>query len=190
MYLIAGLGNPTSKYEKTRHNIGFDVIDVLSEKYGIAVNQKKAKALIGTGMIGTEKVILAKPQTFMNLSGESISQLIDYYKLDAEQELIVIFDDISLEPGGIRIKSKGSAGGHNGLKDIIARIGTSGFSRIKVGVGAKPDGWDLADHVLGRFSAEDRASADHAIQDAADALAMMLKGDMEAAMNCYNRKHA
>lgn len=135
MFIIAGLGNPTKEYEGTRHNAGFAVLDALAEKYNIAVDTKKHRAYIGKGMIAGQKVILAKPQTYMNLSGESIKSLTDYYKVDVESELLIIYDDISLDPGQIRIRAKGSAGGHNGIKNIIAHLGTSVFPRIKVGVG-------------------------------------------------------
>ena len=156
MFVIAGLGNPTKQYEKTRHNIGFDVIDALAEKYNISMDIKKHKAICGKGVIEGEKVLLLKPQTFMNLSGESIAEALKYYKVDITSEFLVIFDDISLEPGHIRIRKKGSAGGHNGIKNIIAMTGTEQFMRIKVGVGEKPKGWDLADYVLGRFDTSDR----------------------------------
>jgi PTH1 family peptidyl-tRNA hydrolase len=189
MYVIAGLGNPTEKYEKTRHNIGFDVIDELADKYHISVTEKKHKALCGTGVMEGHKVLLVKPQTFMNLSGESIAAVLNYYKLDASTQLIVIYDDISLEPGKLRIRRKGSAGGHNGIKNIIAQCGTQEFVRIKVGVGEKPQGWDLVDHVLGRFSKEDRAKVDEAVKDAADAAAMLLDGDVDAVMNRFNQKN-
>lgn len=188
MFLVVGLGNPTAKYEKTRHNIGFDVIDAVSAKYNIEVKEKKAKAFCGSGYIEGQKVILVKPQTFMNLSGDSVAPLLNFYKLDPETELIVIYDDISLDPGKIRIRKKGSAGGHNGIKDIIAKTGSDQFSRIKVGVGKKPAEWDLADHVLSRFSKEDRAYVEEAILDAAEALALMVQGQTEEAMNRYNGK--
>ena len=123
MYLIAGLGNPTKEYDKTRHNVGFEVIDVLADKYRIDVSERKHKALCGRGVIEGQKVILVKPQTFMNLSGESIRAVVDYYKISPE-EIIVIYDDISLEPGQLRIRLKGSAGGHNGIKNIIAHLGS------------------------------------------------------------------
>ena len=144
MFLIAGLGNPDKKYEKTRHNIGFDTVDALAEKYNISITEKKHKALCGSGVIEGVKVILAKPQTYMNLSGESIAEIVNFYKLDPESEMLIIFDDISLAPGNIRVRKKGSAGGHNGIKSIISSVGTSNFMRIKVGVGEKPQGWDLA----------------------------------------------
>lgn len=188
MFLIIGLGNPGKQYEHTRHNIGFDVMDAIAEKYNICISEKKHKALYGKGMIEGKKVVLAKPQTFMNLSGESVFELLNYYKLDPEDKMIVIYDDISLAPGNIRIRKKGSAGGHNGIKNIIAMIGTQNFLRIKVGVGEKPKGWDLADHVLGHFSRDDREAVDQASLFALKALAMMLQGDTDAAMNEFNSK--
>lgn len=186
MFIIAGLGNPTREYEGTRHNVGFDVIDRLAARYNIDVDVKKHRALIGKGMIAGQKVILAKPQTYMNLSGESIRSILDYYKVDPETELIVIYDDISLEPGKIRIRKKGSAGGHNGIKNIIAQLGTQNFQRIKVGVGEKPKGWDLADYVLGHFSQEDRGLVDDALKRAAGAVELMVQGEVDQAMNQFN----
>ena len=188
MFLIAGLGNPDKKYEKTRHNIGFDTVDALAEKYNISITEKKHKALCGSGVIEGVKVILAKPQTYMNLSGESIAEIVNFYKLDPESEMLIIFDDISLAPGNIRVRKKGSAGGHNGIKSIISSVGTSNFMRIKVGVGEKPQGWDLADHVLGRFSSGDRKLVDEAIEFAADAVEKIITDGTDAAMNEYNRK--
>ena len=188
MYIIAGLGNQTKEYEGTRHNVGFDVIDRLSERYNIDVTTEKHRALIGKGMIAGQKVILVKPQTYMNLSGESIRSVIDYYKVDPETELLVIYDDISLGVGQLRIRAKGSAGGHNGIKSIIARCGTQNFMRIKVGVGEKPAGWGLADHVLGRFSPEDREKFDDAVKEAVDAVTLMVQDRIDEAMNRYNRK--
>ena len=188
MFIIAGLGNPTSQYEGTRHNIGFDVMDALAEKYNISISEKKHKAFCGKGVIEGEKVLLVKPQTYMNLSGESIAEILNYYKLDAEEDFLVVFDDISLAPGNIRIRKKGSAGGHNGIKNIIAMTGTQNFKRIKVGVGEKPKGWDLADYVLGRFSDEDRKKVNDAIEDAIGAVSMILRGETDQAMKCYNAK--
>lgn len=186
MFLIAGLGNPGRQYEKTRHNMGFDTIDELIDRHRIPQGGIAHKAMYGKGMIAGEKVLAVKPLTYMNLSGEAIREYINYYKMDPERELIVIYDDIDLDPGQIRIRKKGSAGGHNGIKSIIAQIGTQNFYRIKVGVGAKPKGWDLADYVLGRFSSEERELVDKAICDAADAVEMILKDGIEAAMNHYN----
>ena len=186
MYIIAGLGNPGSKYEKTRHNMGFRVIDLLTEKYHIDMNMKKHKAVCGPGVIEGRKVMLLKPQTFMNLSGESIREAVDFYKIDPETELIVIYDDISLAPGNLRIRKKGSAGGHNGMKNIILHLGTQVFSRIRVGVGEKPAGWDLADYVLGGFSKEDEALVKEACEHAAEAAAEILTDGPDKAMNDFN----
>ena len=188
MYIIVGLGNPKKEYENTRHNIGFDVIDKLAEEENIAVLEKKHKAVIGKGYVAGQKCVLAKPQTFMNLSGESVRELIDYYKVDETTELIVISDDISLEVGQLRIRKKGSAGGHNGLKNIIAHLGHDQFIRVKMGVGEKPKGWDLADYVLGHFTSDERKTMDETAGRAADAIRMIITQDADAAMNEYNRK--
>jgi PTH1 family peptidyl-tRNA hydrolase len=188
MFLIVGLGNPDRRYEKTRHNVGFDTVDALAERYHISIKEKKHKALCGTGVIEGTKVLLAKPQTYMNLSGDSVAEILNFYKLDPEEEMLVIFDDISLAPGNIRVRKKGSAGGHNGIKSIIARTGTQNFMRIKVGVGEKPAGWDLADYVLSRFPADDRAAVEQAIRDAEEAAVLMMQGQADKAMNEFNRK--
>ena len=188
MYIIVGLGNPTKEYKNTRHNVGFDVIDAIAEKYDISVLEKKHKALIGKGYIDGQKVILAKPLTYMNLSGESVRELVDYYKIDEEEELIVIYDDISLDVGQLRIRKKGSAGGHNGIKNIIAHLGHDTFMRIKMGVGEKPKGYDLADYVLGHFSGAERKIMDESAEKAADAVKMMMFESADAAMNIYNKK--
>ena len=185
MYIIAGLGNPGKKYENTRHNMGFLAVDLLAEKYDIRIDKIKFKALVGEGRIAGQKVLLVKPQTFMNLSGQSIVEIMNFYKEDVEN-LIVIYDDISLEPGKIRIRKKGSAGGHNGIKNIIAQLGTQNFQRIKVGVGEKPKGWDLADYVLGHFSKEDRGLVDDALKRAAGAVELMVQGEVDQAMNQFN----
>lgn len=188
MFIIAGLGNPSKEYAKTRHNVGFDTIDYLADKYGISVTEKKHKALVGKGVIEGQKVILLKPQTYMNLSGESIRAAIDYYKIDETEELIVVYDDISLAPGQLRIRKKGSAGGHNGIKNIIFHLGHDTFMRIKVGVGEKPKGYDLADYVLGHFSKEERTVMEEAFADAAAATVVIMNEDADAAMNLYNKK--
>ncbi|MCM1252792.1 MAG: aminoacyl-tRNA hydrolase [Clostridium sp.] len=188
MYIIAGLGNPGGKYENTRHNAGFMVIDAAAEKHHIAVTEKKHKALIGKGMIGGEKVILVKPQTFMNLSGESIREVIDYYKIEEKSELIVISDDISLDVGMLRIRKKGSAGGHNGLKNIILHLGHDEFQRIKIGVGEKPTDYDLVDYVLGHFGAEDRTIIEDCVKKAVEAMEVMITDGADAAMNQFNKK--
>lgn len=190
MYIIVGLGNPGKQYENTRHNIGFDVIDKLAEEENTAVLEKKHKAIIGKGYVAGQKCILAKPQTFMNLSGESVRELLDYYKADETTQLIVISDDISLDVGQLRIRKKGSAGGHNGLKNIIAHLGHDSFIRIKMGVGEKPKGYDLADYVLGHFPAGERELMNEAAARAVEAIRMIITQDADAAMNAYNRKNA
>lgn len=190
MYIIVGLGNPGKDYQNTRHNIGFDVIDALAEVAGISVIEKKHKAIIGKGVLDGQKVILVKPQTYMNLSGESVRDVIDYYKIDEEQELIVISDDISLDVGMLRVRKKGSAGGHNGLKNIIQHLGHDTFMRIKMGVGEKPKGYDLADYVLGHFTGEERKVMDEAAKKATEAIRMMIAGEVDKAMNAFNKKAA
>lgn len=185
--LIAGLGNPGMEYAATRHNIGFDMITYLCDKYDIFLRSREKKALVGKGIIGGEKVILAQPQTFMNASGESVRALMDFYKLDVD-ELIVIYDDISLEVGQIRVRPKGSAGGHNGIKNIIAHLGTQEFARIKIGVGAKPEGGNLVNHVLGRFSREEDGMLRDVFALADEALSVILSEGVDSAMNRVNGK--
>lgn len=187
MYIIAGLGNPGSRYEHTRHNVGFEVIDILADHIGICVDEKKHKALCGRGVLEGQKVILIKPQTFMNLSGESVRAAADFYKVEPEN-IIVVYDDVSLEPGQLRIRGKGSAGGHNGIKNIIAHLGTQEFPRVKVGVGEKPKQMDLADYVLSRFSKGEQEMMDQAFQEAAQAVSVMVGQGMDAAMNHFNGK--
>ena len=186
MFLIVGLGNPDKKYEKTRHNIGFDTVDALADQYHISLNDHKHKAMCGSGVIEGAKVLLAKPLTYMNLSGDSLRLVCDFYKIDVEEELIVIYDDISLEPGQLRIRKKGSAGGHNGMKSIIQQLGTQVFKRVKVGVGHKPEGYDLADYVLGHFSFSEWIDMEEAFDRAARAAAALVTQDPETVMNQYN----
>ena len=188
MFIIVGLGNPTAEYEGTRHNVGFDVIDAIADKYNISMTERKHRAFCGKGIIAGQKVLLIKPQTYMNLSGESVRSALDFYKVDPESEFLVIYDDVSLGVGQLRIRKKGSAGGHNGIKNIIAHLGTSTFLRIKVGVGEKPKEYDLADYVLGHFSKEDKEIMKDGYKDAAEAVEMILLGDIEAAMNQFNKK--
>lgn len=189
MYIIVGLGNYEKKYENTRHNIGFEVIDKLAEQENISILEMKHRAVIGKGMVAGQKCILAKPLTYMNLSGECVRELVDYYKVDETAELVVISDDISLNVGQLRIRKKGSAGGHNGLKNIIAHLGHDTFVRIRVGVGEKPKEWDLADYVLGHFSTEERKIMDDSVGRAADGIRMILSQDVDAAMNEFNKKN-
>lgn len=188
MFIIVGLGNPDKQYEGTRHNVGFDVIDAIAEKYNISMDTKKHKAFVGKGIIDGFKVILAKPQTYMNLSGESVWSLVDFYKIAPEDELLIIYDDVSLDVGQLRIRKKGSAGGHNGIKSIIAHLGSSEFPRIKVGVGEKPKDYDLADYVLGKFSKADREIMADGYKDAVKATALIVQGEIDQAMNEYNKK--
>ena len=187
MYVIAGLGNPGAKYENTRHNIGFMAVDAIAAKNHISVQEKKHKALLGKGMLGSEKVLLVKPQTFMNLSGESIREIIDYYKIEEKTELIVISDDISLAPGALRIRKKGSAGGHNGLKNIIAHLGTDQFPRVRVGVGAPahPD-HEMIDWVIGAFTAQEKKAVEEAVDRAVDAALCVMERGVQEAQNRYN----
>ena len=187
MYIIAGLGNPSKENEKTRHNAGIDTIDLLAEKLGIDLTEKKHRAFCGKVMIGTEKVLLLKPLSFMKNSGESLRDAADFYKVEPEQ-ILVIYDDISLEPGQLRIRMKGSAGGHNGIKSIIAHLKTQDFPRIKIGVGAKPERMDLADYVLSRFSPAEREKMEESFREGAEAVITFLKDGKDAAMNQYNRK--
>ena len=188
MYLIAGLGNPGDKYDGTRHNMGFDVVTELIDRHRIPSSGIAMKALYGKGLLGGQKVMLMKPLTYMNLSGEAVQQFVHYYKVVPAEELIVIYDDIDLEPGQIRIRQKGSAGSHNGMKSVISCLGTNTFTRVRVGIGAKPENWDLADYVLSRPGKEERALIDEAIVRAADAIEMIVSGNTEKAMSLYNNK--
>ena len=183
MFLIVGLGNPGLQYENTRHNIGFKVIDNIAKEYNIEINRQKFKGVYGEGFINGEKVILLKPSTYMNLSGESIREVVDFYKLTNE-DVIVIYDDISLDVGRLRIREKGSAGGHNGIKSIIAHLGTDVFPRIKVGVG-QPD-VDLVNYVLGKFSDKEMEVLSESIDASTKAVGEMIKDDVKTAMNKFN----
>lgn len=183
MFLIVGLGNPGREYENTRHNIGFAAMDVLAEKYNIDINRTKFKGEYGEGFINGNKVILLKPYTFMNLSGESVREAIDFYKL-TEEQVLIIYDDISLELGRLRIREKGSAGGHNGIKSIINHMGTDVFTRIKIGVGA-PKG-DLVNHVLGKFSKDEVNILKQTLDAVTEATADIIDNGAKEAMNKFN----
>ena len=187
MLIIAGLGNPGREYVNTRHNAGFMVLGALADKLGADISERKHKALCGKAVIGGQKVILLKPQTYMNSSGESIRAAADYYKV-APEDILVIYDDISLAPGQLRIRAKGSAGGHNGIKSIIAHLGTQEFPRVKVGIGEKPPRMDLADYVLGHFSEGEKRIMADAVKEAADAVCEIVNVGIEQAMNDHNRK--
>ena len=188
MFIIVGLGNPTDEYKGTRHNAGFDVIDALADKYNISVTERKSRAFCGKGIIAGQKVILVKPQTYMNLSGESVRGILDYYKVDVETELLVVYDDISLDVGQLRIRKKGSAGGHNGIKNIIQHLGTNVFRRIKVGVGEKPKEYDLVDYVLGHFSKAEKEIMAEGYKKAIEATELILQDEIDTAMNQFNKK--
>ncbi len=188
MYIIVGLGNPEKKYVNTRHNIGFDVIDAIAEKNDIVMGEKKHKALIGKGIVAGQKAVLVKPLTYMNLSGESVRSVIDFYKVDEKSELIVISDDVSLDMGQIRIRKRGSDGGHNGLKNIIMHLGHDEFIRVRMGVGEKPPRMDLADYVLGHFSAEEREVMNEGARTATLAIEKVITDGPDAAMNKYNAR--
>ena len=185
MYIIAGLGNPGKKYENTRHNIGFITLDFLAERHDIKINKIKHKALVGEGRISGQKVLLVKPQTYMNLSGESLREVMDYYKVDIE-DMIVIYDDIDLPAGTVRIRKKGSAGTHNGMRSIVQHLGQD-FPRIRMGIGNERKG-DLVDFVLGGFSKEDREVLEPAVERAALAVETYVGEGIEKAMNKYNIK--
>ncbi len=186
MYIIAGLGNPGKEYDMTRHNIGFEVIDYIADKYNIKVNKLKFKALYGTLNIGDEKVYLIKPQTYMNLSGEAISQFASFFKVPVEN-IIIVNDDVSLEAGKVRIRRKGSDGGHNGLKSIIYLLKSDEFPRIKIGVGSPENkDYDLADYVLGRFTKDEIPVLEESIKNAAKAAEAIIKRGIDFAMNRFS----
>ncbi len=187
MYLIAGLGNPTKKYEKTRHNMGFDCIDVLAEELNVQLKRSRFGALVGKCRIGSEEVLLVKPQTFMNLSGNAISPLAKYYRIDTRSNLCVIYDDTDMDVGKIRIRKKGSAGGHNGMKSIIGQLGHEEFLRIRIGIGKRSESTEMIDFVLGRFSSEERKLIDDAIKRAAAAACDAVRNGSDHAMNKYNQ---
>ncbi len=185
-YLIVGLGNPGDKYTLTRHNVGFLFIDRLADRMNIKVNKLKFKGLYGDGQVGGVRCLLLKPQTFMNLSGESVGEIAKFYKIPP-QNVIVAFDDVSLNIGELRIRKKGSAGGHNGIKSIIAHLSSEDFPRIKIAIGPKTHPqMDLADFVLGRITGEDEVKLADAIDRAVDAVALMVQGKTDQAMNKFN----
>lgn len=187
MNLIVGLGNPGKEYVGTKHNVGFEVLDKLAYDNNININKAKFNALIGEGTIKNKKVALLKPLTYMNLSGESVKATMSWYKI-SNKDIIVIYDDISLNIGDIRIREKGSAGGHNGMKNIIYLLNTDEFIRVRVGIGNKPANWDLANYVLSRFSKDEIPNIIEGFTKAADAVEMILASGVSAAMNKYNQK--
>lgn len=186
-FCIVGLGNPGRQYEETKHNVGFHVIDKLAEKYDISVTKFKNRALVGDGTIKGRRVLLVKPQTFMNLSGESVREIVNFYKIPQER-FVVIFDDTSLPCGSVRIREKGSHGGHNGIRNIIDQMGTDEFYRIKVGIGEKPNGWDLADYVLAKFNPDDLAMMEQGMEKAVTGVELMLSRGIKEAANRVNQR--
>lgn len=185
MYVIVGLGNPGKQYENTRHNVGFNVIDILAKEYGISVTKIKHKALIGEGRVGAEKVLLVKPQTYMNLSGETLIDIYNYYNVEMEN-IIVIYDDIDLDVGKIRIRKKGSGGTHNGMRSITKCLGSNDFPRVRVGVSRPRSGQDLADFVLSRFRKEEDDDVEQGLEKATKAVDVMIRDNIDLAMNKYN----
>lgn len=185
MLLIVGLGNPEKEYAKTRHNMGFDVINNLSNKYNIEVNKEKFKALFGMGNIEGEKVILLKPQTYMNLSGEAIIECMNFYKIPCE-DLLIIYDDIDTEPGKIRIRKKGSAGTHNGMKSVINHIQTEEFNRIRIGIGHPGENSDMVSYVIGKVPEEDLKLLREGTLAATNAVIEIIKNNVDSAMNKFN----
>lgn len=184
-YIIVGLGNPGEKYENTRHNAGFITLDTIAEKNSISVDRLKFKSLCGIGTVGGKRVLLMKPSTFMNLSGQAVTEAMSFYKIPPEKT-IVIFDDISLDTGRLRIRRKGSDGGHNGIKNIIYLSGSDQFPRIKLGVGKKPNGWELADWVLSRFKEDEFKELKTAAENASQAVELMVQEQTDKAMNLFN----
>jgi len=186
MYLIAGLGNPTAEYEHTRHNMGFDCIDILAGRLGVKMKKSRFGALVGKGQIGGEQVLLVKPLTFMNLSGNAVAPIAKYYKIDTHSNLIIIYDDSDMDVGRIRIRKKGSAGGHNGMKSIIGHLGHDEFLRIRIGIGRRPDQMEMVDYVLGHIPSQERKLIDEALTAAADAARDIVEHGADHAMNNYN----
>ena len=187
-YLIAGLGNPGAQYEGTRHNAGFLALDALAEKCGVKLDRLKFKGLCATAVLGGKKVLLLKPSTYMNLSGQSVTEAMRFYKLPPER-VIVVYDDISFPPGKLRIRLRGSDGGQNGMKNIIYLSGSDAFPRIRLGTGDRPDRrYDLADWVLSRFSESDKKLFSEAVENACAALELMVQGKADEAMNRYNSR--
>lgn len=185
MYLIVGLGNPEADYSGTRHNMGFDTLNKISKKYNIEINKKNYKGLYGTGIIEGEKVILLKPQTFMNLSGESVRECLDYYKIDLDK-LIIIYDDIDIEKGIVKLRKQGGPGTHNGMKSVVDNLKTEEFSRVRIGIGMPDDKSDLIDYVIGYVPDEEKEILDKGCENAKDAVIEIIKSGIDIAMNKYN----
>jgi len=189
LFIIVGLGNPTAQYVGTRHNVGFEVIDVLADQYNIEASGKKFNAIIGKGTIHGHKVLLGKPQTYMNLSGQSVQGMVDYFKVNETSRLIVIYDDVSLDVGQIRIRERGSSGGQKGMNSIINHLGTQEFIRIKVGIGEKPSKMSMSNYVLSHFTKEEREIMEESYANCVKAIVDILEGNIAKTMNQWNRKN-
>lgn len=186
IYVVVGLGNPGSEYELTRHNMGFSVVDALAKEYNVSINKPKFKALVGETKIDDKKIILAKPQTFMNLSGESVKEILDWYKI-SNDNIIVIYDDIDISFGKLRIRPSGSAGSHNGVKSVVSMLNGTDFKRVRVGIGKPPQNWDLVNYVLGKFTKEEETELEKVINKARDAVKCIIDQDINCAMNKFNK---
>ena len=185
MFIVVGLGNPGREYAQSRHNVGFHTVDLLARQLDVGIEKRAHKALLGEARIGMERIVIAKPQTYMNLSGMSVLDLMNWYKCEHNQ-LIVIYDDADLDPGKLRIRERGSAGTHNGMRSIIYQLGYDDFPRVRIGIGKAPSGWDLADHVLGRPKDEEAESINAAMQSACEAVALIVAGDIAKAQAQFN----
>ncbi len=188
LFVIAGLGNPGDKYQATRHNAGYLAVDRLMDEYGIRLTSRKFDGLCGRGSIGGRKVLLVKPLTFMNESGRCIRKVVDYYKLDPARDLVILYDDVDIKPGMMRVRGKGSAGSHNGMKSIISHLGTQEFARIRIGVGAPPAQTDMVNWVLGKIPKTEIGEIRDVCDRICEAVPMIMDGDLQGAMNRYNRK--
>jgi PTH1 family peptidyl-tRNA hydrolase len=188
LFIVVGLGNPTARYVGTRHNVGFEVIDVLANKYNIEAQGKKFNSYIGKGLVNGHKVLLVKPQTYMNLSGQSILGIVDYYKIDMHNRLIVIADDVNLDVGQLRIRQRGSSGGQKGLSSIINQLGCEEFIRVRVGIGEKPSNMSMSNYVLSHFTKEEHEIMEESYANCTKAIEDILDGNIEKAMNLWNRK--
>lgn len=185
LFIIVGLGNPGNRYDNTRHNVGFDTVDFLADKYGIKISRLKHKAVCGEGEIEGVKAVLAKPQTYMNLSGESVRDMVEWYKIPLNN-VILVYDDIDLQLGKIRVRPRGSSGTHNGMRSVLYHLQSEDFPRVRIGIGRPPEGWELADYVLSRFSDEERKIINESIAQAADAVVSIIKSGVEIAMSRFN----
>jgi PTH1 family peptidyl-tRNA hydrolase len=186
MWLIVGLGNPGERYARTRHNIGFRSVDTLAERHGLTFRPQRANSQLAEGNIYGQRVVLAKPQTYMNLSGQAVVALCNWYKIDPARELLVIYDDLDLPFAKLRIRERGSAGTHNGMRSIVAQLGTTEFPRLRVGIGQPPGKMDAADYVLGRFTPDEEAALPDLLGRIADAVEVILREGLTTAMNRYN----